>query len=75
MFLGVPGLSDAESHREFVNDQGVGAIQHVDDDTQELWTRFGVTRQRTYVYINDDGTFEQAGYGNLLGDVEELIAK
>ncbi len=61
--------------REFVNEQGVGAIQHVDDQSAELWTRFGVSRQRTYVYINDDGTFEQAGYGNLLADVEALIAK
>ena len=59
---------------DFVNEQGVGAIQHVDDPSAELWTRFGVTRQRTYVYINDDGTFEQSGYGSLLEDVEDLIS-
>ena len=60
--------------REFVNEQGVGAIQHVDDQSAELWTRFGVTQQRTYVFIDDDGSFRLSGYGNLPGDVEELIA-
>ncbi len=73
--MGVPGLSDADSMRGFVEEQGVGAFPHVDDQTAELWTRFGVTRQRTYVYINDDGSFEQAGYGSLFEDIEELLAK
>ena len=73
-FIGVPGLSDADSHREFVESTGTGAFQHVDDQSQELWNRFGVTRQRTYVYINDDGTFEQAAYGTLFEDIEALLA-
>ena len=49
-------------------------MQHVDDPAQELWTRFGVTNQSTYVYINDDGTTRTTGYGNLRGDVQALIA-
>lgn len=73
-FIGVPGLSDADSHREFVASTGSGSIQHVDDETQELWTRFGVVMQRTYVYLNDDGSFELSGYGSLLEDVQSLIA-
>ena len=60
--------------RAFVEEQGVSSFQHVDDQTAELWLRFGVTQQRTYVYIHDDGTFRQAGYGSLLQDVEALIA-
>ena len=60
--------------REFVEQQGVGGFPHVDDQTAELWTRFGVTQQRTYVYINDDGTFEQANYGSHIEDVQALIA-
>ena len=73
VFIGVPGLSDAESHREFVNATGVGAFPHVDDQSQELWDRFGVTQQRTYVLIDDDGSFRLTGYGNLPSDVEDLI--
>lgn len=61
--------------REFVEAQGVGSFQHVDDQTAELWLRFGVTRQRTYVYINDDGTQEVTGYGSLPSDVADLQAR
>ena len=59
--------------RAFVNAQGVGAFQHVDDPSAELWTRFGVSQQRTYIYINDDGTVTQTGYGSLREDVQTLI--
>ena len=71
----MPGLASAEEHREFVNATGVGAFQHVDDQSQELWSRFGVTEQRTYVLLNDDGSFQLTGYGNLQGEVENLIAQ
>jgi len=40
----------------------------------EIWQRFGVTNQNTYVYIDDDGTWTTAGYGKLREDVEALIA-
>ncbi len=70
----MPGLADPGTFQDFVDGTGTGAIQHISDETQELWTRFGVSRQRTYVYVNDDGTFQQAGYGNLAADVQALIA-
>ena len=70
----MPGFSDLESHRNFVNNRGAGAFQHVDDPGQELWTRFGVTNQSTYVFINDDGEFRVSGYGNLESDIEGLIS-
>lgn len=58
----------------FIDENGVDGFTHLDDAT-EIWERFGVTQQRTYVYINDDGTWETAGYGSLPADVEALIAK
>ncbi len=73
-FLGVPGLSDASSHRGFVEQTRSGSIQHVDDQTQALWNRFGVTRQRTYVYIDDAGNVTVTGYGSLREDVQALLA-
>ncbi len=61
--------------RAFVADQGVDSFQHVDDQSAELWNRFGVTEQRTYAFINDDGSFRLSGYGSLIEDVEGLIAQ
>ncbi|MFK8022344.1 MAG: hypothetical protein AB8G26_00160 [Ilumatobacter sp.] len=59
--------------REFVEDTGVDQLQHVDDPSTELWDRFGVTQQRTYAYIDDDGSFRLAAYGSLIEDVQALI--
>lgn len=74
VFLGVPGLSNADPIREFVKDLEVGDIQHVNDESLELWDRFGVTRQRTYAFVDNDGTFRLSGYGSLRDDVQQLIA-
>ena len=74
-FIGVPGLADQESMLEFIERTGVESLEHVPDETSGLWERFGVTRQRTYVLLNDDGTFEVTGYGSLEQDVLDLIAK
>ena len=71
----MPGFASAEDFPEFIANSGTGTISHIEDETQEIWNRFGITQQSTYVYINDDGTFQQAGYGNLAGDVAALLAR
>ncbi len=74
--IGIPGLSsDVEAMQEFVASTGSAEIPHVLDTTGELWERFGVTRQRTYVFINDDGEQRIASYGSLPSDVEDLLAR
>ncbi|MEM9565476.1 MAG: hypothetical protein AAGA93_22830 [Actinomycetota bacterium] len=73
-FVGVPGLAEPESMARFVSDTGSGAFPHIPDGDGVIWERFGVTQQRTYIFINDDGTVRRASYGNLPGDVEDLIA-
>ena len=73
--VGVPGLASAGEFPGFIEATGTGGITHVSDETGEVWSRFGVTQQRTYVYINDDGTSRIAGYGNLAGAVADLIAQ
>ncbi len=74
LFIGVPGLSDnASSKAQFLDQTGANSFAHVADGT-ELWDRFGVDEQRTYVYLNDDGTWQTTGYGSLRSDVEALIA-
>lgn len=72
--IGVPGLASAGDFPEFINATGTNVIEHIPDEAGEIWRRFGVTQQRTYVYINDDGTTQLSGYGNLPGDVSALIA-
>ncbi len=73
--IGIPGLADADSARSFVERTQSGSIIHIDDPGGELWQRFGVTEQRTYVLVNDDGTTQIRGYGSLSSDVSELISR
>lgn len=73
--IGIPGLANEQRMAEFVEDTGTDGIIHIPDQEGELWTRFGVTQQRTYVFINDDGTWRTSGYGSLQADVEGLIAQ
>ena len=73
-FVGVPGLSDAASMAQFVATTGTEALPHIPDEAGEIWQRFGVTQQRTYVYIDDSGEWRQAAYGSLAEDVQALIA-
>ncbi|MGH1489502.1 MAG: hypothetical protein ACRBK7_08945 [Acidimicrobiales bacterium] len=73
--IGIPGLSNVDSMQNFVSRNGVESIDHLVDPDGELWERFGVQQQRTYVYVNDDGTTRTVGYGSLSSDVEDLIAR
>lgn len=73
--IGVPGLSDVESMERFVAANGTDTIDHIPDPTGEIWERFGVRQQRTYVIFNDDGMSQTIGYGSLPTDVAELIAR
>ena len=73
-FVGVPGLAGVSEMEGFIADTGVTAFPHLLDDGQ-LWEAFGVIMQRTYVLINDDGSWERTGYGSLASDVEALIAR
>lgn len=74
-FIGVPSLADVDDIQDFVDDSGVAGIAHIPDLKRELWARFGVFQQRTYVLINDDGTTTTRGYGSLESDVQSLIAR
>lgn len=73
-FVGVPGLAEDASMERFLAETGVDNFPHVPDGEGQLWARFGVTEQRTYVLINDDGSVRTAGYGRLAADVEGLLA-
>lgn len=74
-FIGIPGQAEEDSMREFVNETRTDVIEHIPDVDGELWIRFGVSQQRTYIYIDDDGSWRTAGYGSLEQDVQDLIAQ
>ncbi|MCP3988816.1 MAG: hypothetical protein GY724_07070 [Actinomycetia bacterium] len=62
----------------FIEQTGTGEFTHLDDETGELWTRFGAKGQSTFMFINDDGSFVQTGYGligeeRLVDEVERLL--
>jgi len=71
-FVGVPGLAGSSDFGPFINRHGASGFAHVENG-DDIWRRFGVTQQRTYVVINDDGTWRRTGYGNLAGEVQTLI--
>ena len=73
--IGVPGLAETEDMVRFVDATGSDVIDHIPDPDGVIWGRFGVTEQRTYVLINDDGTTRTTGYGSLGDDVADLIAR
>ncbi len=74
-FVGIPGLSDVDAMARFVEETGTDGFVHLPDPDGELWRRFDVREHRTYILVNDDGTLEAAGYGDLRGDVIDLIER
>ena len=70
--IGVPGLAGSSDFGPFINRHGATGFSHIENG-DDIWRRFGVTMQRTYVVINDDGTWRRTGYGNLAGEVQQLI--
>lgn len=74
-FIGIPSLAGEAEMRDFLDETGTEPLLHVPDAVGEIWDRFGISRQSSYVYINDDGTWQKSGYGSLREDVENLIAQ
>ena len=55
--VGVAGLSsDAASMRVFVDRGGLQSMTHLADTGGDLYARFGVTQQDTFVLVRPDGT-------------------
>lgn len=53
--------SSTEQMQEFVDDTGTGGFTHLQGKDGELWTRFGVTSQSTYVLIDAEGEIVDTG--------------
>lgn len=49
---------DVDEMADFVSEVGLGDATNLADTTGEIWTRFGVTYQYTYVFVDGSGTSE-----------------
>lgn len=58
---GLSGSSSAEAMQEFVSDTGTEAATHLQGEDGELWTRFGVFSQSTYVLLDSAGEIIDIG--------------
>lgn len=73
--IGIGSLDSAEAISDFAGD--VEGITHLEDVEGELWKRFEVTEQSSFVVLDADGTVTfEAGYGgsdDLDSEVESLL--
>ncbi|MCK2217099.1 redoxin domain-containing protein [Actinomadura sp. ATCC 31491] len=71
-FVGVASLDDEGAMKEFVQQTGTGGITHLSDAEGEVWARFGIASQSTFLFVRPDGSTTKAT-GPL--DGEELTAQ
>lgn len=61
----------------FIEERGVDGIEHLFDETGEIWERFGIASQPAWISINDNGEIDTRlgalgadGMRGLLSDLE-----
>jgi thiol-disulfide isomerase/thioredoxin len=73
--VGIGSLDSAEAIAGFADD--VTGLTHLEDADGELWQRFGVTEQSSFVVLDADGRVVlEAGYGgsdDLAAEVDALL--
>lgn len=53
--VGVAGLDKTGPMKEFISSSKVGNFPHVADEPGAIWKKFEVTRQSTYVMLDEEG--------------------
>lgn len=57
-FVGVAGLADIPAMKEFVNKYPVDTFTEIADTDGEVWTKFGVTQQPAFAFVNAEGNVD-----------------
>lgn len=70
--VGVAGLDKNAAMRAFVSDTGTGSFPHLSDETGEVWKRFEITQQSSYVILDRTG---KTVYKGVLPGGEGLAEK
>lgn len=78
-FVGIGGQAPGGDYQGFIDGGGTGAFTHLQDDSGELWDRFGTGGRSTFMFVGEDGSFVLTTYGVvdeeiLTREVERLIA-
>ncbi|MDG4832587.1 redoxin domain-containing protein [Solwaraspora sp. WMMD1047] len=60
--VGVAGLGDEKAMREFVAEFELAGVTQLNDQTGEVWRRFEVTEQSTYVFLDGAGRMTHRGW-------------
>lgn len=74
--VGVAGLDAEAAMKKFVTDRKVGGFPHLSDTGGEVWQRFGVTEQSTFVLLDRAGGVAFRGQldgDDLAGRVGKLV--
>ncbi|KAB1139158.1 redoxin domain-containing protein [Streptomyces luteolifulvus] len=53
--VGVAGLDKSAAMRAFVSDTGTSSFPHLSDEKGEVWKRFEITQQSSYVILDQTG--------------------
>ncbi|MBT2401347.1 redoxin domain-containing protein [Streptomyces sp. ISL-100] len=53
--VGVAGLDKQAAMKDFVASVNVGAFPHLSDEAGDIWKKFEITQQSTYVVLDKDG--------------------
>lgn len=78
-FLGIGAQDDVSTMREWVEKYDVGGFPHLADPDAELYDAFGVVGRSTFLFLDDDGSRIEHGYGQtderlLRSEIERLLA-
>lgn len=60
--LGVAGMGDNPAMHDFVTDMEIQAVTSLDDGAGEIWRKFKITEQSTYVLLDRQGGVVHTGY-------------
>jgi thiol-disulfide isomerase/thioredoxin len=57
-FVGVGAQDGLPAMKKFVAENQVGGFDHLADLDASIWTRFGITQQPAYAFVQPDGSVE-----------------
>ena len=76
--IGVAGRDEPSAMAAFVEDLAVGNFSHVADEDLQIWMQYDIRSQPSYVFIDNDGSFETVigamGESGLSYKIAELLA-
>jgi hypothetical protein len=51
--------------QEFIDRTGTGGFTHLIDEDGSLWEQFGADIRSSFLFVDDDGSVQRTGYGEM----------